>query len=67
MLTETPVFELNRLRMELSKIRQDEVFGGLSPAEQAEYNRKAERIHELMGTSHVSTTSEKSAWAAKAE
>jgi hypothetical protein len=39
--------ELKRLRAEQYKTLQDEVFGGLSPAEQAEYNRKSERIHEL--------------------
>ena len=47
MLEEKPQFELIRLRKEQNKARQDEVFGGLSPAERAEYNGKAERIHEL--------------------
>ena len=39
--------ELKRLRAEQYKTLQDEVYGGLSPAEQAEYNRKSDRIHEL--------------------
>jgi hypothetical protein len=39
--------ELIRLRKEQNKARHDEVFGGLSPVELAEYNRKAARIHEL--------------------
>jgi hypothetical protein len=29
------------------KARQDEVFGGLSPAERVEYNGRTERIHKL--------------------
>jgi hypothetical protein len=40
-------FELTRLRKEQRKTRHDEVFGGLSPEELAEYNGKADRIHEL--------------------
>jgi hypothetical protein len=47
MLEEKPQFELIRLREEQNKARHDEVFGGLSPAELAEYNGKAARIHEL--------------------
>jgi hypothetical protein len=39
--------ELTQLRKDQNKARQDEVFGGLSPAEWAEYNGRAERIHEL--------------------
>jgi hypothetical protein len=31
MAKEKPEFELNRLRTELRKARQDEIFGGLSP------------------------------------
>jgi hypothetical protein len=38
---------LIRLRKEQSKTRRDEVFGGLSLTELAEYDGKAERIHEL--------------------
>jgi hypothetical protein len=47
MANEKPQFELIRLREEQNKARQDEVFGGFSPAERVEYNGKAERIHEL--------------------
>jgi hypothetical protein len=39
--------ELKRLRIEQNKSRQDEVFGGLSPAERAKYEGKSERIHKL--------------------
>ena len=44
---EKPEFELKRLRAEQGKTRRDEVFGGLSPAERAAYNRTTKRIHEL--------------------
>jgi hypothetical protein len=47
MAKEKPESELKRLRTEQDKTRQDEVFGGLSAAEQAAYNGKSERIHEL--------------------
>lgn len=47
MVEEKPQAELIRLRKEQNKARRDEVFGGLSPAELAEYDGKAERIHEL--------------------
>jgi len=43
----TPEDELIRLRKEQVKTRQDEVFGGLSPAEQVAYEIKEERIHGL--------------------
>jgi hypothetical protein len=43
----TPEDELIRLRKEQVKTRQDEVFGGLSSAEQAAYETKEDRIHEL--------------------
>ncbi|MCU1304318.1 MAG: hypothetical protein JWQ87_4602 [Candidatus Sulfotelmatobacter sp.] len=39
--------ELTRLIGDQDKARNDQVFGGLSPAERAEYDRKAERIHDL--------------------
>jgi hypothetical protein len=39
--------ELSRLRKEQAKTLHDEVFGGLSPAERAAYNRKQDRIREL--------------------
>jgi len=47
MVEEKPESELKRLRKEQSTTRQDEVFGGLSKAEGAEYDRKTERIYEL--------------------
>ena len=47
MAKEQPKSELKRLREEQRKTRHDEVFGGLSPAEEAGYNRNAERIREL--------------------
>jgi hypothetical protein len=47
MENETPRAELMRLLKAQLKARQNEVFGGLSHAEQAEYNRRAERICEL--------------------
>jgi hypothetical protein len=42
-----PEDELIRLRKEQSKMRQDEVFGGLSSEEQAAYDSRENRIHEL--------------------
>jgi len=47
MVREKHESELKRLRTEQTKSRQDEVFGGLSPAERAKYNEKSERIHQL--------------------
>ena len=47
MAKEKPESELNRLRTEQRKTRQDEVFGGLSPAELAAYDGKTKRIDEL--------------------
>ena len=47
MAKEKPESELKRLRDEQYKTRQDEVFGGLSPAERTEYNRKRKRINDL--------------------
>ena len=44
---EKPGCELKRLRAEQGKTRQDEIFGGLSPAERAAYNRKTNRINDL--------------------
>jgi hypothetical protein len=67
MAREKHEFELKRLRAEQNKTRQDEVFGGLSPAEQAEYNRKSERIHELESEIQASAVAEKSSGSAKAE
>jgi len=39
--------ELMRLRHEVEKAQEDEVFGGLTIAERAEYDRKIQRISEL--------------------
>lgn len=47
MRSEKPGSELRRLQTEQSKTRHDEIFGGLSPEERAEYDRKADRIHKL--------------------
>jgi hypothetical protein len=44
---ETPHAELLRLRKAQDKARQDEVYGGMSHAEKAEYYSRAERIREL--------------------
>jgi hypothetical protein len=44
---ETPRAELIQLLKAQLKTRQNEVFGGLSHAEQAEYNRRSERIRAL--------------------
>lgn len=46
-MKENPESELTRLRKEQRKTLQDEVFGGLSPAETAAYNARADRIHAL--------------------
>jgi hypothetical protein len=64
---EKPESELKRLRTEQEKTRRDEVFGGLSPAERAEYNRKAEQIHRLEGEIQTSAVAEKSSQSTKAE
>jgi hypothetical protein len=39
--------ELTRLRKQQAKARQDEVFGGFSRAERAEYDARANRIHDV--------------------
>jgi hypothetical protein len=49
MVQKKSLSELTLLQKEQNKARQDEVFGGLSPAERAEYDGRAERIHELEG------------------
>ena len=65
MAQEKPESELARLRKEQDKTRLDEVFGGLSPAERAEYNRKAERIHVLESTIQARALANKSSQAAR--
>jgi hypothetical protein len=44
---ENPRSELARLREEQRQARQDEVYGGFSESERAEYDTRAERIFEL--------------------
>jgi hypothetical protein len=64
---EKPEAELKRLLKEQHKARQDEVFGGLSPAERAEYEGKANRIHALESEIQASAVSKNSSLSAKAE
>jgi hypothetical protein len=47
MRTESLQSELARLQKEQAKTREDEVFGGLSPAERSAYDCKQARIEEL--------------------
>ncbi|MGB8581748.1 MAG: hypothetical protein WCD47_13065 [Candidatus Sulfotelmatobacter sp.] len=44
---ETPRAEVLRLLKELRKTRHDEIFGGLSLSERADYDKKSNRISEL--------------------
>jgi hypothetical protein len=67
MAQEKPESELARLREEQRQTRQDEVFGGLSLAERARYNGKAERIHVLERTIQVQDVAQKSSQSAKAK
>jgi hypothetical protein len=70
MKRETPRAEVLRLLRELRQIRHNEIFGGLSGSERAEYDRKVSRISELelrSGTAYLSLFSEddlnnKSGW-----
>ena len=64
---EKPESELKRLRNEQYKTRQDEVFGGLSPAERTEYNRKRKRINDLEIELAASAGAKKSTQSATAE
>ena len=57
---EKPESELRRLRVEQDKTRRDEVFGGLSPAERAEYEKKANRIRTLESQIQASAVAKKS-------
>jgi hypothetical protein len=59
--------ELKRLLKEQRKARQDEVFGGFSPAERAEYEGKADRIHALESEIQASAVSKKGSLSARAE
>ena len=51
--------ELKLLLHDQDKARQNEVFGGLSPAERAEFNGRAERIHKLESEIRASAVAEK--------
>jgi hypothetical protein len=44
---ESSEVELNRLRVEQRKAREDEVFGGLTLSERIAFNARAKRINEL--------------------
>lgn len=59
--------ELKKLRAEQAKIRRNEVFGGLTPAERADYNHKSHRIHELETEIYANFVATTSSEAAKAE
>ena len=67
MVPEKREAELKRLLKEQHKARQDEVFGGFSPAERAEYEGKADRIHALESEIQASAVSKKGSLSAKAE
>jgi hypothetical protein len=67
MAKEKPESELKRLRTEQNQTRRDEVFGGLSPAERAAYDRKSKRIYELESQIHASAVAKKSPRSAQAE
>jgi hypothetical protein len=64
---EKPESELKRLRAEQNKSRQNEVFGGFSPAERIEYEVKSERIHTLEIEILAGAGAEQNARSAKAE
>lgn len=59
--------EWKRLRKEQEKTRRDEVFGGLTAVERAEYDRKSDRIRELESEIQASAVAAKSSGFAKAE
>jgi hypothetical protein len=59
MANEQSQAELTLLQKDQRKARQDEVFGGLSPVERAEYNWKAERIHTLERDLQVGAVADK--------
>jgi hypothetical protein len=47
MMKNEPQLELERLRKQQSKAREDEVFGGLNPDERLAYNLRQNRIRAL--------------------
>jgi hypothetical protein len=58
---ENPKSELTRLLKQQRQARQDEVFGGLSDAEQAEYDSRTRRIRELDSQQTVTSADEAAA------
>jgi hypothetical protein len=64
---EEPKSELKWLRAEQVKSRQDEIFGGFSPAERAQYEAKSERIHKLESEIQAGAGAEQNARSTKAE
>jgi hypothetical protein len=47
MTSKAPQFELERLRKQQAKAREDEVFGGLTTKERAAYEQRQHTIREL--------------------
>src|SRR6516164_1683405 len=66
MAKETPSSELKRLRNEQDKTRRDEVFGGLSQKEWAEYYVKSDRIHQLESEIRASAAADEISKSARA-
>ena len=73
MAVENPKSELARLREEQRQARQDEVYGGFSKSERAEYDTRAQRIHELdsqlltMTSADEAASEQRREWNKKAE
>jgi hypothetical protein len=67
MATPDPERELKTPRAEQAKTGRDEVFGGLSPAERADYNQKSHRIHDLENEIHANSVATTNSESAKAE
>lgn len=67
MVRENLESELKRLRKEQNKTLEDEVFGGLSPDERVEFNRKTKRINELEIELTASALAKKTSQSSKAE
>ena len=59
MEVENPQSEVTRLRKAQILARQQEVYGGFSPAERAEYDERAKRIKELDAHLQASATADK--------
>jgi hypothetical protein len=56
-----PKSELARLRKKQRQAQQDEVYGGFSESERAEYDSRAERINELGAQLHTVTSTDEAA------